>query len=190
MSDDFTTLDGTLDAAWARLEAAMTDAASPARHIALATADLSAGASVRMVVLRAVDRAAGRLALYSHTEAAKVAELEAEPTCELLVWDALAQFQIRLRGTASVRPGPDAIWDNMAGYERRLYAGSPGPGQQMDEAEDLTTYPPTPDQGYFTLIDVALDQIETLHLTRDLHRRTSFRPIAEGGGWDGIWIVP
>lgn len=190
MSDDFTTLDGTEAAVWRRLEAAMSDPGAPARNIALATADLQGGAAVRMVVLRAADRAGGRLAIYTNALSGKVAELDADPACECLVWDAEARFQIRLRGAAEVLAGPDPVWRAMDEHERKLYAQSPGPGTEMEDAEDLADFPPTPSAELFRLVQVTLSGIETLQLARDLHRRASFVPGAEGAPWQGVWLTP
>ncbi|MEL7117744.1 MAG: pyridoxamine 5'-phosphate oxidase family protein, partial [Pseudomonadota bacterium] len=76
-----------LSDAWQRLLLGVTDRDAPARHLMVATVGRSGGAEARMVVLRAVDPTAARLAFHTDAASGKIAELALDPRISLIVWD-------------------------------------------------------------------------------------------------------
>lgn len=181
---DYNSLTDTLEAVWTRLTDAPTNPASPARFLALATVGRSGGAEARMIVLRAADRDQAQLTAFTNAASAKVAELSAMPSATLLVWDPAELLQIRLRSTVTQRPATDADWTRLPPRDHALYARDPLPGTPLDTP---TANTPTPDAALFTILTARIDEIETLHLGRDLHRRALFR---RTDAFRGQWIAP
>lgn len=182
MSDDFETLPGTLCAVWRRLEAGVTDRRSPARQPVFATIGPE-GPEARVVVLRGADRTLGELRVYTDLRTAKVAHLRADPRASLLFWDALAQFQIRLRVTVTALAGADAApdWDRLPPRQRGSYGAAPPPGTPIAAAEDAR---PGADFASFAVLVAKVRAIDTVHLGSTPHRRAMFTPHA------GQWLSP
>lgn len=175
-------LAGTLEAVWTMLAAGTRDRDAPARHPVLATVG-ERGAEARILVLRAADRTAGSLALYTDAATAKVAELARAPRATLLVWDPAARFQVRLRVTVTARPGTTAEWMALPDAARRVYGGDPLPGRPLPAPRD---HAPDPDAARFTVLDARIDEIETLRLA-DPHERARF---SRRDGFAGTWLAP
>ncbi|MEL6644219.1 MAG: pyridoxamine 5'-phosphate oxidase [Pseudomonadota bacterium] len=180
---DFTTLDGTLTQVWQRLGRGVADRRSPARHPVLATVGRD-GAEARTVVLRGVDAAAGVLTFHTDLASGKVAEIADHPGGTVLIWDAKAQLQMRLRVHLSVRAGTAAEWAAVPEGAQRVYGGTPAPGAPVATPED---HDPAPDPARFGVVTAEVLEIETLHLGRERHRRAVFR---RAEGFQGVWLAP
>ena len=181
---DLGTLPGTLEAVWTLLADAPSNRASAARFLALATVGTSGGAETRMIVLRGADRSRGELTAFTNRASAKTSELARSPNATLLVWDAPSRLQIRLRVEIAQRPGSAEEWAGLPTTDQWLYARNPMPGDPM-VAPDAAT--PLPDPALLTILTARIDEIETLHLGRELHRRALFR---RNLGFKGEWIAP
>ncbi|MGF1445591.1 MAG: pyridoxamine 5'-phosphate oxidase family protein [Pikeienuella sp.] len=185
MADSQQGLHDTLDAVWVRLQRGVTDRAAPARHPVLATTGRHGFAEARLVVLRGADRRRGRLEVHTDRASAKVVELVASPGATLLVWDAAAQLQIRLRAWVEVLD-PEACaaaWALVPDQARAQYGGEPLPGRPI-AAPDL--HQPAADGARFAALDCAIAEIETLQLGPP-PRRALF---TAAEGWCGRWLVP
>lgn len=182
----FETLPGTLDQVWQRLARGVTDRRAPARHPVLATAGLDGGAEARIVVLRAVDRALGRIEVHTDTASGKIAEIRADPGAALVIWEPRAQFQIRLGATATILTGADAAarWARIPEGARVNYGGDPAPGTPLTDPSDHAS---GASQDRFAVLDLRIDAIETLHLGRTRHRRARF---LRADGFAGHWVAP
>ncbi|MBK1635556.1 pyridoxamine 5'-phosphate oxidase family protein [Rhodovulum adriaticum] len=182
---DISTLPGTLDTVWQRLFDGVVNRTLPAHTPVLATTGPE-GPEARMVVLRAVDRQAGTVEFYSDLRAEKVAQLQADPRATLLIWDAQALLQIRLRARFDVIAGDAAEpqWQALSPPSRTLYGGSPPPGAPLGTPADHCN---GPDRAAFAVLRGTLDRIETLLLRPDHHRRAVF---TAADGWLGGWRAP
>ena len=183
MTEWWQTLPETLDRVWQLLGRGVADRRSAARHPVLATTG-AGGAEARVVVLRGADRAAGLLRAYADLRSAKVTELRADPRATLLVWDAGAHLQMRLRVTVTVFPGSAADWARVPPVSARVYGAKPAPGLPVASPETVAF---TPDGAMFGVLECSLRGIETLHLGEDIHRRALFMP---QNGWRGGWLSP
>lgn len=184
MADWWAELAGTQAQAWHRILRGLADRRAPARHPVLATAGLHGGAEARVVVLRGASRTDRRLEVHSDAAAGKAAEIAADPRATLLIWEAKAQLQIRLRVTVTAIPADPDRWARVPEAARQVYGGTPPPGTVLEDPADWTGAP-TLDR--FLALDCALDEMETLHLGPDRHRRALFRA---ADGWRGRWIAP
>jgi hypothetical protein len=186
MADWYSELAATFDAVWRELAQGVVDRHAAARHPALATVGRDGGGEVRTVVLREADREAARVAFHTDAAAIKVDEIRAAPRVALLVWNAHDRLQIRLRATAAVHTGAAVadIWGGLTAAERANYGGSPAPGTPIAAPDDHAA---GADARRFAVVQGALDEIETLHLGPDRHRRARF---TAADGWRGTWLAP
>lgn len=183
--NDLSSLPATLETVWHRLHVGVTNRQAIAHQPVLATAGPE-GAEARMVILRAANRPDAVLEFYSDLRATKVDELMAQPRASILIWDAPALLQIRLRARIEVLSG-EAVedrWQAIHGPGRTLYGGTPEPGAPLSVPAAHT---PGPDRAAFAVLRAHLTEIETLHLRPDHHRRALF---TAANAWQGGWRAP
>lgn len=185
MDDWHDRLDTTLAQVWATLGRGVADRRAPARHPTLATVAQGGGAEARTVVLRGASESEGRVELHSDSQAAKVAELRAEPRATLHMWDARQKLQIRLRLTVRILAGPEAAeaWARVPAAGRTSYGGEPPPGAVIGAPAEHRAEPRLE---RFAVLDGRVEEIETLVLAEP-HRRARFR---RADGWQGGWRAP
>lgn len=170
--------------AWTLLARGVADRRAAARHPVLATVSPAGWADARTVVLRAAVAESALLTVHTDSASGKVAGLRANPHCTLLVWDAKAHLQIRIRARARITLGDPEAWAQVPESARLVYGGTPPPGTPLDDPEDHVA---GPDPARFAVIDCEAEEIDLLHLGQDRHRRARY---ARTDGWRGQWIAP
>lgn len=148
------------------------DRKSPFRWPVLASAGQGGGARARILVLRGFDRASRCFELWTDARSDKVGELRADPRCELFFFDASRMVQLRATCRAQL-VSEGAGWE--ASFERACQAGlsdyssalAPGSPINAPEAERDTSLA----REHFLRLDLQLDRIDALLLSRDGHRR-------------------
>lgn len=181
MSDDFTTLSGTLEAVWSRLEQGASDRAAPANLVTLATSGAT-GASARIVVLRAADRTAQTLTFFTHAASEKVTEIQQDNRGELLIWDAGSSFQIRLSVRLQIAEVSDDLWNSLGGGARLNYASHPTPGTVIETPDEA--WSARPDPALMKRLIATVHAIDTVQIAPEGLRRARF----EAGR--SQWIAP
>lgn len=176
MSEDLRTLEGTLDTVWIH----MANAARQGQTVTLATIGTD-GPSARLVVLRSADRSQNMMTIWTHRNSAKVDEIAADSRAEILYWDPLARFQIRLNVDITVHDGSLTVWKGFNDDSRRNYAPGPNPGTPTDVPE---MRPLSSDASMFAEIRARVRRIDTVWLGEELHRRALFTEN------DTTWLVP
>ena len=78
------------------LKQAINDSTSPARTPVLISVSADGLAQGRTVVLRGFNRQQRQLQIYTDVRSAKVAQLQAQPTCTLVVYQPNPMIQLRL----------------------------------------------------------------------------------------------
>ncbi len=157
---------------------------------ALATVTPSGEPRVRTVVLRAFEPAPRRLRLHTDARSGKFAELSANPSAALHIYDPGSQIQVRLLGQAALHTGDavaDAAWQACRPQSRLCYATLPAPGTPI--AAPLPA--PASEAGgraHFAVVLFSLDQFEWLWLAAAGHRRARFD--WTGADWRGNWLAP
>ncbi|MGF1502410.1 MAG: pyridoxamine 5'-phosphate oxidase family protein [Paracoccaceae bacterium] len=191
MDDVWTDLDATRRDVWRRLQRGVADRRAAARHPVLATQGRAGWPEARTVVLRRVSVDAATVEIHTDTASAKIADLDVCPRASLMVWDPKADLQIRLRlrmETLTVAgAGADLVsarWAAIPEAARRPYGTEPAPGQPIP-APEAVAHTPRPER--FAVLLGHVEEIETLHLGPDRHRRAVF---ARGRGWVGQWLSP
>ncbi|MEL7117021.1 MAG: pyridoxamine 5'-phosphate oxidase family protein [Pseudomonadota bacterium] len=180
MSEWYTTLDGLWDRGWSLLAAGGAH-----RFVTLATLS-GRGPEARLVVLRGADRETGRLEIYTDSLSTKVRELGADPRAALHHWTPSDDLQIRLTGAIEITTGAalQDIWDALPAPQRTSYGVKPAPGSAIASAEAYTR---VPDFAQFARLTFQADEIDIVHLGRDLHRRAEYD---RADGWQGAWRAP
>lgn len=181
-----------LDTVCDTLAAGAADPGSPFHVLTLGTAG-AAAPRLRSVVLRGFEPAAHRVTVHTDARSPKVAEIKAEPRVELHVWDDAGKVQLRLTGIARLHcrdERAEAEWSALGQHTRATYQVGAPPSSVLHG-------PPPADQdlaaaqSVFTVIDVALDGIEHLVLSREGNRRAVFR-LPQGdasGAIEADWLV-
>ena len=179
------TLDGMIAQVWSMLQRGVHDRHAAARHPVLATVSADGLPQARTVVLRAADRAAGTLQVYTDLKSAKVADLRATPRAALHVWDSRAHLQIRLAAKVTILSGADvrAIWEKLPDPSRLAYGVDPAPGEPIDAALSYARHPDAP---AFGVLHLEVQAMDVLHLGPD-HRRAQF---LRHDDWSGNWCAP
>ncbi len=178
-------LEGLRDQVWKRLLRGVNDRRAAGRHPTLATVDAGGMPQLRTVVLRAADRQAATLRVYSDCNAAKVAQLAAHPSAGIHIWDRDAHLQIRVMAKAEVMTGePMApLWEKIPEHARCNYGTQPRPGEAIDEGLAYERIPRFED---FAVITLVIQEFDALHLGHQ-HRRALFR---REDDWQGQWLAP
>ncbi|QYE36291.1 pyridoxamine 5'-phosphate oxidase family protein [Polymorphobacter sp. PAMC 29334] len=191
------------DRAWALLAAAPGDPGSGLRLPVVATAS-TGEPDARVMVVRAVDRAAHCLTVYTDSRAAKVAVLVAAPRVAVTGYDTPTRLQLRLHGAATIATtgnAVDAAWAALTAGGRTAYQSVRPPGTPVAQpppcrppGTPVAQPPPSPvalpDDGRanFAVVTIVLDRFEWLDLSVPGHRRAVH--IRDGVDWRGTWLVP
>ena len=186
MSDWSTTLGGFLDMVWARLVRSAADPKAPARRVVLATHGQTGWPEARMVVLRAADRPGSSVAVHTDNASTKIAEITANPRAALHAWEPRLNLQTRLRGEISIETGAAVrdVWPRVPDGSRSSYGVTPAPGSAIPTADAYTR---AADFERFAVLTLKIEEIDTVHLAPDYHRRALYRRL---DGWQGTWRAP
>ncbi|MDU8945223.1 pyridoxamine 5'-phosphate oxidase family protein [Ovoidimarina sediminis] len=169
---------------WQLLQEGASDRTSAARHIVLATVGRTGGAEARTVILRRAQQRIAALEFHTDRASEKVAEIEIHPYGTVLLWEPETALQVRLRVMLSVRKGTEAEWGRIPAPSRFAYGGQPPSGQRIVNpgAVSLLQEPER-----FAVIEARIEEIETLHLATQPHRRALFR---RADDFTGAWLAP
>lgn len=168
----------------------VADRRSAFRVLTLASIGADGAPQARSVVLRGVDVAARCLRLHTDKRSAKWAELAADPRVALHGYDAQAQVQLRLSGTAARHSGDEvaeAAWAASAPMSRRCYSAAPAPGTPIPAPlpAPMDEHAGRPN---FAALHVTLHGLDWLWLAAAGHRRARFA--WDGAAWQGSWLAP
>ncbi|UAJ10136.1 pyridoxamine 5'-phosphate oxidase family protein [Glacieibacterium megasporae] len=178
------------DRAWALLAAAPGDPGSGLRLPVVATA-YAGESDARVMVVRAVDRAAHCLTVYTDSRAAKVAVLVAAPRVAVTGYDTPTRLQLRLHGAATIATtgnAVDAAWAALTAGGRTAYQSIQPPGTPVAQPQASPVPPPDDGRANFAVVTIVLDRFEWLDLAVPGHRRAIH--IRDGVDWRGTWLVP
>ncbi|MGR3466476.1 MAG: pyridoxamine 5'-phosphate oxidase family protein [Shimia sp.] len=176
-------LTDTLAEVWTRMGRATADGRAAFRNLHLATIS-DAGPEVRIIVLRDIDRAAGRLIALTDADSGKVTQLAADPRAAVVVWDQRASLQVRFRGRAVTQSPQDDLWGRLGPDARLNYGCVPPTGTEIAAPD---AFEKIPDPAKLRRVVLTVDEIETVYLGRAGHRRAVF---ARRDGWRGSWRAP
>ncbi len=177
-------LDTLLQQVWQRLMRGAHDRHAPSRHPTLATVSPDGMPNVRTVVLRGVDKTAGRLEIHTNWRSAKITDIQARPVAALHVWDSGQKLQIRLQTDVDVITGQQAAvaWSKVPEGSRTAYSVQ-APGTPITHA---LAYDRLPDPEAFTILSLRIRSMDILHLGSD-HRRAVY---LRDNHWSGQWVSP
>lgn len=186
-----------LDAVLATARDILADGAAnrhaPAHTPTFATSGPDGTPRLRTVVLR--DFAPPTMQLRFHTDrrSGKVAELEANPSAALHVYDRDRKVQLQASGRAVLHRDDDvtaAAWTQSQPMSRICYQVTNAPGSVVGDPRHATQDPAQNAGGSenFMAIVLQIEALEWLFLDARGHRRARFT--REGDAWPGVWLVP
>lgn len=176
--------------AFALLARGVADRRHPFHTPTLATLSLDGAPRARTLVLRGFDAPTRTLRLHSDARSDKVAELLREPRAALHLYDAGAQVQIRLEGTAQAHHDDalaEAAWAASRPFSRMCYAIEPAPGTPI-AAPAPAPRDDASGRVHFCAITFTFARMEWLWLAAGGHRRARFTWTPEGE--EATWLVP
>ncbi len=184
-------LSGSLAEAWRLLTRGAADRKSPMHTPAVATIGVDGRPRVRTVVLRHADPSARTLRFHTDVRATKVSEFAANPSVQIMTYDAGNKIQLRLLGRATAHHGDDvahAAWDRSQLQSQQCYRQQASPGTTADDP--LTALVPMAADGQqnFVAVVVTIDELEWLYLAHSGHRRARFRWV--DGQLTSSWLAP
>lgn len=186
MNDWFTTIDGIATRVWGRL----VQAANERALIGFATVSPTGDPEARTVVLRAADRDAGVLEVYTDLQSDKITSLRAHSQASVLLWDEDLKLQIRAKCTVTIQTGADVMdrWGDIPDHSRLSYGITPPPGQVIAHSK---AYTKAPDPEVFAVLSCTVTHLDAVHLGRP-HRRAAFTrdPASNKGEWTANWLAP
>ena len=166
-----------------------------ARWLQLATVAADGTPRVRTLVFRGWASPAA-LDLLTDGRSTKAGELARQPAVELCWLLPRARCQFRLRGRRLVLPAEQELaerlrhWQQLSPSGRALW-GWPAPGEPLAAGstfpDQLADDTPLPEP--FSLLRIALEQVELLSLSGHPHQRRSWR-LEAGGGWSETCLNP
>ncbi|MBR0653743.1 pyridoxamine 5'-phosphate oxidase family protein [Plastoroseomonas arctica] len=183
-------LDETLAEAFRLLARGVADRRSPIHTPSLASIGPDGAPRIRTLVLRGFDAPTRTLRVHSDRRSGKAMEIAADPRVAVHAYDAGAQVQLRLGGTATLHAEDaiaDAAWATSTDNARLVYTTALPPGAAIP----TPTLPSALSDGreHFAVLVLRFDALEWLWLCADGHRRARF-------GWDSAgqasaeWCVP
>ncbi|MBC7508856.1 MAG: pyridoxamine 5'-phosphate oxidase family protein [Ferruginibacter sp.] len=160
------------------------------------------GINLRTVVLRKVWAAKKQLAFYSDTRSGKWVDLQHQNKVSFLFYDAPANLQIRLSGTATLHQTDavaDEAWADTRMGSRKVYLATPGPSTIIPIPASgipvaLETMDSTPEESIegrknFGVVVTNVNWMEWLWLNSKGHRRAVFKNSADGT-ISQDWLIP
>ncbi len=152
---------------WDRLSAA-ADAPEDSMHLqVLTTIAEDAGPDARLMVLRGVSKEQRAIWYHADAASAKVRQVQADPRVCVVVYDAGADLQLRLRGTASIVTSDEEIrahWHHIRAIVQQLRrdtADTP-PHDLRLEALNRSDHDPGWQPDHFAVIQVHPTSIDVL----------------------------
>jgi pyridoxamine 5'-phosphate oxidase len=182
--------EAVLERAFGLLAQGAADAASPFRHLTLATQGASEP-GLRTMVLRRFLPGGPALEFHTDVRSPKLAALQACARVAVLGWDPAARIQLKAAGTVALLDTGEAarIWQVLPPSARSTYAINAGPGTPIASPREAErSLDPEAAQAVFRVIRVRVDQLEWLHLAADQHQRARFTWAPDGV--HATWLVP
>lgn len=163
----------------------------------------TADCDLRVMVLREFDPALHRLRFHTDARSPKIAAIKDNPLVSVLVYDAEAKVQIRMRGQGTVATATneaDAAWDAATNFAKRCYLAEAGPSSiSAEQTSGLPDWAeginPTDEQvanarENFAVLYITVTEFDWLYLANTGHRRAKVTVAPDGSGWNAEWLVP
>jgi pyridoxamine 5'-phosphate oxidase len=173
-----------------------------AHHPIVATLNQEGQPNQRVMILRECNWPLAHLRFHTDLRSNKIAEINANKSASVLVYDEPAKSQIRLSGKLNLgtETVTEAAWAASTEFARRCYMTEFAPGS--DAGAPISGLPewiegkkPTAEQlisarqNFATLI-FEFDRIDWLYLANTGHRRAKFMNDLKHDFWKGCWVIP
>jgi pyridoxamine 5'-phosphate oxidase len=196
-------LDLSLTEARRLIEAGAHDRRSAAHTPVVATLDLDALPSQRIMILRHVDWTGRKLRFHTDARSSKIADADANDSASVLFYLPDDKIQLRFSGIIKVvNEGSefDDAWDASTPFARRCYMAENAPGlvsstpvsglPEWIEGVQPSLEQVGPAKANFALFLFEFHSLEWLYLANSGHRRAKWMWDKTASGWQGSWLVP
>lgn len=154
------------------------------------------------LVLREANRTSGYILAHTDARSNKVARIESNPRVSWLGYDPDTRMQVRVRARASIHTDDERAeqrWNAADLNARRCYLCYPAPGTEADVP--VTGLPPRLTHTHptlvesesgrenFAIINMIVEEVETVELAAQGHRRALFT-VSAGQVSYASWLVP
>jgi pyridoxamine 5'-phosphate oxidase len=201
--DFYNDLDLSFAQAWDVIEPGATKRSSPAHTPVVATVGNEGEPQLRVMVLRAADRASRLLRFHTDARSNKIMEIGSGCAASMLMYDPSEKLQLRLSGTLSsaLEGGDvDAAWSGSTTFARRCYMAEVAPGTQSDgptsglpewiEGKQPVEADLADARQNFAVLWFETRVVEWLYLANNGHRRARWEWQPAADTWSGRWLVP
>lgn len=170
---------------WEELAKGLRDRQCVNRFPTLVTVSRDGRPQARTVVLRAANSAEWQVEVYTESDSAKVEELTASPYAAIHIWNTASRLQVRMDATAKLIQGKEAreVWESLPLASQLTCGKTPPTGTVI---KDSLAYEIEVNPDKFTIVRLAIDRMDVLHLG-EMHRRALFQ---RNTGQFGQWCVP
>jgi pyridoxamine 5'-phosphate oxidase len=180
---------------WLALERATADRHHEWRSCAFGTVGItevgdareSAAPSMRMVILRDVNREHQTLLFYTDARSKKVSELAVNPRASLLFWNARSNWQLRMQAEIQVvKEGRelDARWRQVETTRGAVdYQSTLPPGAPLGRTHPAIASESSSSTHHFVILRAKVLSCDSLELRREGHRRASFDYVTATSQW-------
>lgn len=182
------------DYAWAMLARGVKDRKSAFHTPSIATLRADGRPSIRTVVLRGCDIAAGHLRFHTDRRSGKISELQVNPQAAMHFYDAQLKIQLRLGvrlemvDTDNDPEAYQAAWQATRPMSRECYQVTRAPGSDVDDPYNVQFDAAATHDGedFFVPVRAHVETIEWLYLAARGHRRALFDLTND----TQCWLVP
>jgi pyridoxamine 5'-phosphate oxidase len=201
--DFYNDLDLSFAKAWDVIEPGATKRSSPAHTPVVATVGDDGEPQLRVMVLRAADRASRLLRFHTDARSNKIREIGSGCAASVLMYDPSEKLQLRLSGTlSSVAEGRDvdSAWSGSTTFARRCYMAETAPGAQSElptsglpewiEGKQPVEADLVDARQNFAVLWFETRVVEWLYLANSGHRRARWEWRPDTETWSGRWLVP
>jgi pyridoxamine 5'-phosphate oxidase len=173
-----------------------------AHHPIVATLDQDGCPTQRVMILRECNWPLAHLRFHTDLRSNKIAEINANNSASVLVYDEPAKSQIRLSGKLNLgtQSVTEEAWTASTEFARRCYMTECAPGSDaaapksglpewIEGKKPNTEQLISARQNFATLI-FEFDRIDWLYLANIGHRRAKFMNDLKHDSWKGSWVIP
>lgn len=163
--------------------------------LSLSTTGLDHRPKSRTIILRQVNKENGVIRFATDLRSRKIEEINAQPYVALTGYDGNESVQIRLEGRAYINLSPEqtkSFFNTLKPHTHYLFTSNERPGSKISRPDDVQFAKEsdrTSDIAFqnFGLVDIVLDAMEWLDLSKAPHHRLRFERTGEH--WSHHWLV-
>ena len=144
----------------------------------------------RTVVLREFNYDKKYLCYHTNFSSEKISELKKNNNIACLFYSKKDKIQIRINGQAQINNNNQLCeqkWEAMSDLSKSCYFQNHNPGRKIANPDEVKQSLNDSMSKLFTIINVDIEKIDWLYLSRHGHKRAFF---LKKNNFDGYWVAP